>query len=401
MPQQHAGGSQTQTDEGYGFSSSPRALASSRAGTGGGARRPKYRESAPADKLGGTMPIHTDPRVRRGSAKAHLEQLQAQAAADAQTLRMTQQRRREAKQRRQRMLAREQEKNYAALAAADGADVPPVAGRSHMEVQTDVYLEEIVDKKIEKDTSTQTDPFLDRPSTPEFVPKKSGVDESTQIEPGELFDFDAEVEPILSVLVAKTLEQALIEVHEEEEVARMIKHREEFALHRAAELEETKRLEEEEAERQRERAARAELELARKEAAELEATRGAAQELAKQFMAPLEDEVLDHLHKEGHFYDAVLDEIDSQFMPWLLDEVEEHLTMEEEQVHAIVDDIIADALSRGIESQHELVALLQAQAEAAAASAAAAAAAAEAKAEPGDELDDEERGDESEEMSVV
>ena len=36
---------------------------------------------------------------------------------------------------------------------------------------------------------------------------KTGVDAATQVEDGELFDFDAEVEPILEVLVGKTLEQ--------------------------------------------------------------------------------------------------------------------------------------------------------------------------------------------------
>ena len=40
---------------------------------------------------------------------------------------------------------------------------------------------------------TQTDPFLDRPATPMFVPAKMGVDATTQIEAGDLFDFDFEV----------------------------------------------------------------------------------------------------------------------------------------------------------------------------------------------------------------
>ncbi len=40
---------------------------------------------------------------------------------------------------------------------------------------------------------TQTDAFLDRPATPLFVPAKMGVDATTQIEAGDLFDFDFEV----------------------------------------------------------------------------------------------------------------------------------------------------------------------------------------------------------------
>jgi hypothetical protein len=37
----------------------------------------------------------------------------------------------------------------------------------------------------EMDTTTQTDAFLERPPTPQFVPAKSGLDAATQIEEGE------------------------------------------------------------------------------------------------------------------------------------------------------------------------------------------------------------------------
>ena len=37
----------------------------------------------------------------------------------------------------------------------------------------------------------------------------------------QLFDFDLEVRPILEVLVGKTVEQALLEVMEEEELANL------------------------------------------------------------------------------------------------------------------------------------------------------------------------------------
>jgi hypothetical protein len=106
----------------------------------------------------------------------------------------------------------------------------------------------------EVDTQTQTDAFLDRPPTPLFIPQKTGIDAVTQIEdggcmlvalavlsspclithpfcvvaPGDLFDFDFEVEPILEVLVGKVLEQGLMEVLEEEELAAMRAHQEHF-----------------------------------------------------------------------------------------------------------------------------------------------------------------------------
>jgi hypothetical protein len=48
-----------------------------------------------------------------------------------------------------------------------------------------------------------------------YVPRKTGIDAATQIEDEDnLFSFDTEVAPLLSVLVGKTMEQALMEVEE-------------------------------------------------------------------------------------------------------------------------------------------------------------------------------------------
>ena len=51
--------------------------------------------------------------------------------------------------------------------------------------------------------------------------QKRGVDKKTLVEDNELFLFDIEVEPILSVLCGKTLEVSRMEVLEEEELKEM------------------------------------------------------------------------------------------------------------------------------------------------------------------------------------
>mgnify|MGYP005650810019 CR=1 FL=1 len=60
------------------------------------------------------------------------------------------------------------------------------------------------------------------------MPVKTGVDKSTLVEDNELFDFEDEVRPILSVLCGKTLEQARMEVLEEEELNTMREQQEYF-----------------------------------------------------------------------------------------------------------------------------------------------------------------------------
>ena len=62
----------------------------------------------------------------------------------------------------------------------------------------------------------------------------------------QLFDFDTEVKPILEVLVGKTIEQSLIEVMEEEELAELRRQQREFEELRNAEKVEQQRLEEQE-----------------------------------------------------------------------------------------------------------------------------------------------------------
>lgn len=65
-----------------------------------------------------------------------------------------------------------------------------VDGRKHIDIQTDMYLEELTDTVPEADTTTQTDAFLDRPPTPLFVPQKTGLDAVTQIGNGGLLDWE-------------------------------------------------------------------------------------------------------------------------------------------------------------------------------------------------------------------
>lgn len=68
------------------------------------------------------------------------------------------------------------------------------------------------------------------------MPRKAGIDKETQIWDGDLFDFDYEVEPILQVLMSKTLEQSRMEVLEEEELRSMKEQQKQYEQLRNAEL---------------------------------------------------------------------------------------------------------------------------------------------------------------------
>ncbi|XP_019519298.1 PREDICTED: radial spoke head protein 3 homolog, partial [Hipposideros armiger] len=88
----------------------------------------------------------------------------------------------------------------------------PVEGRKHVDVQTELYLEEIADRIIEVDMECQTDAFLDRPPTPLFIPAKTGKDVATQILEGESIFTYIEIGflPWLMDEVDKTMEYSMV-----------------------------------------------------------------------------------------------------------------------------------------------------------------------------------------------
>jgi hypothetical protein len=81
---------------------------------------------------------------------------------------------------------------------------------------------------------------LDRPPVPLFTPRMPAKEncKHTQIYDGdyELFDFDKEVEPMLNVLIEKTLDQARMEVLEEHELSIIKQQSKEYQEIRNAEL---------------------------------------------------------------------------------------------------------------------------------------------------------------------
>lgn len=214
-----------------------------------------------------------------------------------------------------------------------------------MDVQTDRYLEELSDNVVGADGATQTEAFMDRPPTPLFMPSKSGVDVSTQIEGGDLFDFDAEVEPILEVLVGKTLEQALMEVHEDIELENIRARQREFEQVRNEELAEVQRLE---AEVRRKEAERRRRVAQGKERASQEAAlkqKVAAASFAREHLGNLMDGVFDQLVADGHFYDPLTREVEEAFLPHVYERVAASLA----KVHlssSLVDVLIGASLQR-------------------------------------------------------
>ena len=112
----------------------------------------------------------------------------------------------------------------------------------------------------------------------------TGVSKKTLTEDNELFLFEDEVEPILSVLCGKTLEVARMEVLQEEELAEMKRQQESFATMRKNEENEVKKMEDSEAKRLEAYTAKKSLERSKREAKKVAHKKVVSRVLGKRYM---------------------------------------------------------------------------------------------------------------------
>ncbi|XP_048361250.1 radial spoke head protein 3 homolog [Sphaerodactylus townsendi] len=246
-----------------------------------------------------------------------------------------------------KMLARKRAKEEFEAKAPEITD----AG-NRINVQTELYLEEIAGRIIEADVECQTDGFVDRPETPLYIPSKTGCDVSTQIEEGELFDFNFEVKPILEVLVGKTIEQALLEVTEEEEIANLRAHQQAYHELLNAEKAEVQRLEERERRRRVEKAQRMYLQTEAQLKQNKVKEKVAARAFALQYLKDLIPSVFSNLLDHGYFYDTVERDIEKEFLPYLMKNTEKDM---EKRIlgRVITDNLIREVIGNRLEKFDE------------------------------------------------
>lgn len=169
-------------------------------------RKQKYREASED----GPLPIGIDPRVVRGNTHALARNIATFRSNDDSKANTNKSKSAKSNQ----IHSNERASNRPTYIF----DVQPFVSA---DIDLSSYLvDNAPSKKITISIETQSDAFKDPviPTKP-FIPRKTGIDKETQIEDlTELFDFDAEVVPMLEVLVHKTIEQALFEIQSEAEL---------------------------------------------------------------------------------------------------------------------------------------------------------------------------------------
>ena len=96
----------------------------------------------------------------------------------------------------------------------------PKPERVHQGIDIFKNLIEEEKKIVTADIGIQSDEieYDENEEENKFLPQKLGKDVGTQILDNDLFDFDRDVQPLLTIVVGKTLEQSLLELEQEEEI---------------------------------------------------------------------------------------------------------------------------------------------------------------------------------------
>lgn len=311
------GGSASST---YTFSSQPKPVTAS---------RKKYRDPSETDiavyrDLKETC-ITWDKRVHRGNTYGmYTQNAIKEALQDATSASIPKQR---------RMKRKPKEPNLFDMPPPEPERIP-VDLTAHLVAKEEVIMVDTAE--------AQTDEFLPEPPPEEYQPPKTGIDAYTQIEEGELFNFDYEVEPILDVLVNKTLEQSIMEVEEEHEMQSMKEFKDQWYSRQKAMMKEWQVQVKDEWRRWEEKEAL----VARKQKEKREQGRVLlkiqAMSVAKKHLSGLIPNSVSEL-TEVAFPDERGMAIDRVFLPQLLGQVQQQIN-DHIQSRNLVDEIVANCV---------------------------------------------------------
>eukprot|EP01083_Nonionella_stella_P294978 1002538_1 len=265
--------------------------------------------------------IHNDPRVKRGRALSHVPQLvppksQSGAASGPPTRTRISAEQRELRARIKRKKARP-----TLVEIHDRAEVV----KERIPVPLDAFLVEQEAEATVADRETQCDEFRDVPPEKPFIYVKAGIDQGVQVESSAMYNFDLDVAPIVDVIVGKTVEQALVEVREEETIRKIREQKDGADSRSKKEVKRMRELDDKERKLFEKKEKLVREKKARLEKKQLAKKRAHAAEFARHFLSDLPSAAFTRLAEEGVFESQVRARVETEFMPWLYARAAEQL----------------------------------------------------------------------------
>jgi len=226
------------------------------------------------------------------------------------------------------------------------------------------HLEEKVKVVAVAEVDAQTDAFEPQPAEAPYVPQKTGKDASTHMDAADQpFDFDRDVAPLLGVVVQKTLEQSLLEVEQEAELAAIAHDLQVLEAEKAADAKRVAALEARTAAKHASK--RKTVAAARDKAAREQAVREkvcAVRLMAQCWPRSIRDATYDQLEASGSWCTPTVRQVRGDVLPWLYSETA--LALQRGAVaEGLVEDVIASAIAQQTAVATEVLAERKALAE--------------------------------------
>ncbi|CAD8199321.1 unnamed protein product [Paramecium pentaurelia] len=194
------------------------------------------------------------------------------------------------------------------------------------ETQTDPNVEELTDKPPRHLKETQTEFIIEKVVPRLYMKEKTGIDEETQVwDDGELFNFEYEAEPILQVLVRKTLDLSRMEVLQEEELREMKEKQEHYQKLKQMEMAEQDRLEKKEQQLYNENIKLKQQFHNQKQRDIKTHEKLVSRASAKKYLQKCVNLALQQLELSGYFRDPVEIQLVSEYLPWIYQDVTNEL----------------------------------------------------------------------------
>jgi len=221
----------------------------------------------------------------------------------------------------------------------------PTSGTGALDLDLSAHLVEKVAVVAESMAGCQTDAFEPAPAPAPYVPKKTGLDASTHMSPEDQpFDFDRDVDPLLGVVVSKTLEQALLEVEQEAELAAIAADLATLEAERAAERKRVATIEADAAATARAKDARKQDERARVARQQRLREKVCATAMLRQVWPQVVEGAYSDLEAIGAWCPPTVFAIRAEVLPWVYEGVEAALDRQDAAV-AAVDALLESALA--------------------------------------------------------
>ena len=302
--------------------------------------KPKYREPEQNNKL--TYNFVTDPRLKRG----HNFGVVYVTSSNFEEESKLQNNLNNGQRRLAKPFASKQERNR-----KDQGDRLKYDMKSGFGVCTEKVVTTVRPKPITFEVVVQTDPLPPKEQEKLIWPEKTGIDVETQVEDGDLFNFDEEVLPLVRIIVGKTIEDSRREVLEEEERKEIQEQQRKYNELFQAERERVNAIENKERELFEEKKRRKEEKAKRVELTKLFQKKLTCRMLAKKYLGQIDslrNNAVHMLSQRGMFKHPEVDDYFTELLPEIQSIAEQK---------ANDDHRITNALDEYFHDQHKLTSI--------------------------------------------